>query len=187
MTKNINTVHLAIDIQNNFHHTAYWSEDDFSIFKANELKLINGLKALNIPTLQIIHVEPKSDIWGKQSGNNIPMDFMPTDLDGMFEKGVHNALTDSGLHQWLKAHNVRNIIISGIRTEQCCETTTRVASDFGFHVDYITEATYTFPMTHQQTGKIYSTDEIKQKTELVLQGRFADIHTVDSLLEKYAQ
>lgn len=187
MTKTIETVHLAIDIQNNFYHAPYWVEDGFEEFKANEIELLRGLKERDIPTLQIIHVEPSSDAWGKQSGNNVPMDFMPADLDGIFEKNIHNALTDSGLHEWLKAHNVRNVIISGIRTEQCCETTTRVASDFGFHVDYVTEATHTFTMTHQASGNVYSAGEIKLKTELVLQGRFADIHTVDSLLEKYAK
>ncbi|MBL1420820.1 MAG: isochorismatase family protein [Alphaproteobacteria bacterium] len=187
MTKTIETVHLAIDIQNNFFHAPYWVEYGFEEFKSNELTLLTGLKALGIPTLQIIHVEPSSDTWGKQSGHNVPMDFMPTDLDGLFEKQIHNALTDSGLHEWLQAHNVRNVIISGIRTEQCCETTTRVASDFGFHVDYVTEATLTFPMTHQVSGETYPASDIKLKTELVLQGRFADIHTVESLLEKYAK
>lgn len=186
MTKTIETIHLAIDIQNNFFHTPYWLEDGFETFKTNELTLITGLQSLNIPTLQIIHVEPNSAAWGKPSGNNIPMDFMPTNLAGIFEKNIHNALTDSGLHEWLKAHNVRNIIISGIRTEQCCETTTRVASDFGYHVDFITEATHTFPMKHNVSGKIYSAQDIKQKTELVLQDRFADIHSVKSILEKYA-
>lgn len=185
MTNDINTIHLAIDIQNNFIHTPYWAEDGFEDFKANVLALISGCKNLNIPTIQIIHVEA-SGIWSKPSGNNVPMDFMPNHLDGIFEKTIHNALTDSGMHAWLKAHNVRNIIISGIRTEQCCETTTRIASDFGYHVDYITEATHTFPMVHQTSGQVYSAAEIKQKTELVLQGWFADIHTVKSVLKKYA-
>ncbi|XLM22660.1 isochorismatase family protein, partial [Chromobacterium piscinae] len=31
--------------------------------------------------------------------------------------------------------------ISGIRTEQCCETTARVASDLGYEVDFVSEAT----------------------------------------------
>lgn len=179
-------IHLAIDIQNSFFHAPYWVEDDFKTFKTNELALIKGLKTLNIPTLQIIHIEP-SGVWSKSSGHTVPMDFMPTDLDRTFEKTIHNALTDSGLHEWLTKHDVKNLIISGIRSEQCCETTTRVASDFGFHVDYITEATLTFPMTHQASGKIFTTAEIKQKTELVLDGRFADIHTVKSVLQKYAK
>lgn len=184
MTKNIETVHLAIDVQNSFLHMPYWTTDGFETYKHNQLALIELCQSVNIPTLQIFHIG-KQGPFKKETGHTIPMDFMPTNLDGVFEKTVHNALTDSGLDEWLKAHNVRNIIISGLRTEQCCETTTRVASDFGYHIDFVTEATHTFAMTHPTTGKTYSASEIKQKTELVLAGRFAEIHTVDSLLKKY--
>ncbi|WP_240315097.1 isochorismatase family protein [Chromobacterium haemolyticum] len=44
---------------------------------------------------------------------------------------MHNALTDSGLQPWLIRHGIQRLIVSGIRTEQCCETTTPGASDLG--------------------------------------------------------
>jgi nicotinamidase-related amidase len=75
------------------------------------------------------------------------------------------------------------VIVSGIRTEQCCETTTRHASDSGYKVDYVTEATLTFPMVHPKTGRTFSAEEIKEKTELVLGDRFARIATVEHALE----
>lgn len=184
MTINYETVHLAIDIQNSFFKAPYWNDENFDIFKTNMLKLINGLKTINIPTLQIIHIDNDAT-FTKASGLAVPMDFMPTNLKGTFEKHVHNALSESGLHEWLQQHNVRNVIISGIRTEQCCETTTRIASDYGYNVDYVTEATLTFPMVHKPSGKIFSVDDIKQKTELVLADRFAEIHTVDTVLGKH--
>ena len=75
----------------------------------------------------------------------------------------------------------RQLIVSGIRTEQCCETTTRHASDLGFSVDYVTDATLTFPMTHA-SGVVLSAADIKLRTELVLSGRFARIATVEEAL-----
>jgi nicotinamidase-related amidase len=86
------------------------------------------------------------------------------------------------LSQWLTQRGIRRLIISGIRTEQCCETTTRHASDSGYSVDYITEATLTFPMTHAGSGVTYSADDIKARTELVLADRFARILTVEQVL-----
>lgn len=71
--------------------------------------------------------------------------------------------------------------MSGIRTEQCCETTTRHASDLGYAVDYVTEATLTFPIVDRH-GRIWSTEELKARTELVLDGRFARIATVEEAL-----
>ncbi len=37
----------------------------------------------------------------------------------------------------------------GIRTEQCCETTARVAFDLGYQVTFVTEATATSPIAHR--------------------------------------
>ncbi len=59
-----------------------------------------------------------------------------------------------------------------------------MGSDLGFAVDYVTEATLTFAMPHPHSGRVYSADDIRQRTELVLAGRFADIHTVASVLAR---
>ena len=85
---------------------------------------------------------------------------------------MHNALTDSGLLEYLHAQGITDLTISGIRSEQCCETTTRVASDLGFNVYYVTEATLTFAMTHAD-GTVYSADEIKNAPSWYWQG---DLH-----------
>jgi nicotinamidase-related amidase len=82
---------------------------------------------------------------------------------------------------WLTKHGIQHLIVSGIRTEQCCETTTRHASDLGYKVDYVTEATLTFPMTDRH-GREWTPQEIKSRTELVLDDRFARITTVEDAL-----
>ena len=87
----------------------------------------------------------------------------------------HSAFAGTDLQAWLTEHGITRVVVCGIRTEQCCETTSRHASDLGYAVDYVTDATLTFPMTHPRTGRTYSPAEIKERTELVLEGRFATI------------
>jgi nicotinamidase-related amidase len=99
----------------------------------------------------------------------------------IFRKRRHSALVGSGLDVWLTENGIRHLIVSGIRTEQCCETTTRHASDVGYTVDYVGEATLTFPMT-DTTGRQWSAAEIRTRTELVLAGRFARIASVEEAL-----
>lgn len=101
--------------------------------------------------------------------------------DVTFHKSRHSAFAGTGLEIWLTQRGINRLIVSGIRTEQCCETTTRHASDLGYSVDYITEATLTFPMTHP-SGTVFSADDIRKRTELVLAGRFARIATVSGAL-----
>jgi nicotinamidase-related amidase len=70
------------------------------------------------------------------------------------------------------------VVISGISTEQCCETTTRVAADLGYEADFVTEATATFPI-----GSL-TTDQIVERTEAVLNKRFARIMKVSEVKEE---
>jgi nicotinamidase-related amidase len=78
------------------------------------------------------------------------------------------------LEDWLRHRDIEELLVTGIRTEQCCETTTRHASDLGFKVRYVTDATLTFPM-QSRSGRDFSAAEIRERTELVLDGRFARI------------
>ena len=99
----------------------------------------------------------------------------------MFHKGNHSALVGTGLDTWLTQHGIRRLLVSGIRTEQCCETTTRHASDRSWAVDFVIEATLTFAMTGAD-GRLFRPADIKAWTELVLAGRFARIATVEEAL-----
>jgi nicotinamidase-related amidase len=89
------------------------------------------------------------------------------------------------LEVWLTEHQIGRVIVSGIRTEQCCETTTRHASDLGWTVDFCMDATLTFDMT-QPDGKPLRAADIKARTATVLQDRFARICTVEQALNPTA-
>ena len=70
-----------------------------------------------------------------------------------FTKSKHSALVGTGLEAWLRKQGIEKIVVSGIRTEQCCETTTRHASDLGWQVDYVMDATLTFNMMKTRATK----------------------------------
>ena len=90
--------------------------------------------------------------------------------------------TDHDLPAYLAAQNgIQKIIISGIRTEQCCETTARHASDEGYAIDYVLDATLTWDMP-QADGQTLTAADIRSRTATVLDGRFATVCTVAELL-----
>ena len=110
-----------------------------------------------------------------------PLAALSLEPQAVFHKPRHSALIGCGLPAWLIEHGIQRLIISGIRTEQCCETTTRHASDSGYQVDFVSEATLTFAMT-DRAGRRWSAEEIKARTELVLDGRFARLLSVQQVL-----
>lgn len=170
---------IIIDVQQSFRQMPFWSEQDVPAFRDALLRLDAACRARGMPVLHVFHVG-QAGPFTKESGFVQPLDWLPAAPDAVFEKHTHNAFTDTGLDLWLRRRRIERLIITGIRTEQCCETTARVGSDLGYSVDFITEATLTFPMTHAGSGRTYAPDEIKAHTELVLSGRFARISGVDA-------
>jgi nicotinamidase-related amidase len=172
---------VVIDVQESFRHAPEWSEADLPAFRDAVLRLERGAREAGVPVVHIFHVG-RAGPFTRQSGFVTPLDWLPAGPDVVFEKHTHNAFTDTGLDLWLRRRHVDHLVVTGIRTEQCCETTTRVGSDIGYAIDYVTEATLTFPMTHAGSGRTYTSGEIKAHTELVLAGRFARIASVEDVL-----
>ena len=174
------TALIVVDAQESFRHRPYWSANDAGAYLAKQQALIDGAAARGIPVVQIFHVEDEG-AFSFASGFVKTMQGLSIAPDVTFHKRSHSALVGSGLDVWLVQQGIRRLIVSGIRTEQCCETTTRHASDIGYAVDYVSEATLTFAMTGRD-GKLWTPAEIKARTELVLDGRFARIVTVEEAL-----
>lgn len=175
------TALVVVDAQESFRHRAYWTDRDVPLFTERLQALVDGAKARGIPVVQVFHVED-TGVFSVESGFVTTLKGLSIEPDAVFYKRRHSALIGSGLDVWLVRHGVRRLIVSGIRTEQCCETTTRHASDSGYEVDYVTEATLTFPMV-DRNGRTWTPEEIRERTELVLADRFARIATVEMALE----
>ena len=171
---------IVIDVQESFRHTPYWSDADLPAFADRLQALIDGARERAIPVLQVFHLRDNSP-FAPETGFVTTLSPLRLQPDAVFHKRKHSALVGTDLDNWLTRHGIRRLIISGIRTEQCCETTARHASDLGWTVDYVTEATLTFAMT-DQAGSVHTPEAIKAHTGMVLAGRFARIASVDQAL-----
>jgi nicotinamidase-related amidase len=180
---------IVVDVQQSFTRRPYWSEQDVPAFIARLQQLVNRSRAAGVPVLQVFHVDESEGPQGafsQHSGlvSTLPqLDITPQEV---FRKSVHSAMFGSdaqgrSLDYWLRTHGIERVIVTGIRTEQCCETTTRHASDLGYRVSYALDATLTFPMT-ADSGRTYSAADIKDRTALVLAGRFAEVTAAEAIV-----
>ena len=178
---------IVIDAQESFRQRVYWSEAVAQPYFAAQNTLIEGCSAAGIPIVRVFHVdEPAvaSHPFAVESGFVRPIEGLaPFEAAATFTKHRHSALVNSGLDVWLTQQDIGRLIVSGIRTEQCCETTTRHASDLGWEVDYVTEATLTFDMV-QPDGRPLAAADIKARTAAVLDGRFATVCSVAEALQR---
>jgi nicotinamidase-related amidase len=171
---------LVIDAQESFRHRPYFSEAELPAYLSQQQALIDGAMRAGMPVVQIFHVED-AGAFSEASGFVTALKPLRIGPDAVFHKRRHSALVGTGLADWLEASRVERLLVSGIRTEQCCETTARHASDLGYAVDFVSEATLTFPMA-DVAGRVWSAAAIRARTELVLAGRFARIVTVEAAL-----
>jgi nicotinamidase-related amidase len=175
---------IVIDVQQSFQHRAYWREEGVPAFLANLQQLIDRCAARGVPVLQVFHADGDGP-FARESGFVVSLPQLRIAPQAVFYKDVHSAMfgrTAEGvtLEQWLRAKGIDHVIVTGIRTEQCCETTARHASDLGFRVTYAMDATLTFPMV-ARSGRSFSVAEIRERTELVLSDRFAKVVATEAV------
>ncbi|WP_456268645.1 isochorismatase family protein [Kushneria sp. AK178] len=178
------TALLLIDVQASFPARNDWDDTLADAWRPFQRRLLDLAHATDIPVVRIFHEAPASKgAFDPTNGLIRPLDGFEDEVAVTFQKTAHNAFSDTGLERWLRLRHIDRLVISGIRTEQCCETTARIGSDLGFDIDFVSEATLTFPM--QRAGRTWHADEIRARTELVLADRFARIVTVDTLAAEW--
>jgi nicotinamidase-related amidase len=185
LTQSPTTALLLIDVQASFTARPYWCEDEVPAFLAHSNALIAGCQAQHVPIVRVFHTDGPDvagNAFAPASGLVRPLDGLRAyDAALTIEKHRHSALVGTGLTVWLHQQGIRRLIVAGIRTEQCCETTTRHASDEGWTVDFCLDATLSFDMI-TPSGNVLSAAQIRERTATVLAGRFATITSVDQAL-----
>jgi len=173
---------LVVDAQDSFMATPRWEKRSNPDFERNVATLIDAWRAASLPVIFILHTDDDPE-FARTSPYFKLMDFIERrDSEPLLVKTTRNSFTSTDLQRRLEALGVTRIVVTGIQTEQCCETTTRIGADLGYDVDFVTEATRTFPLVNWETGESYDTDTVTRHTEWVLRGRFARIAKVADLV-----
>lgn len=103
----------------------------------------------------------------------------------MIQKSVNSAFYGTpDLHLWLTKRNFRNVVICGITTNRCCETTARMAGNLGYNTSFVIDATDAFDLVHKD-GSVTTAAEVMRMTAANLDGEFATVMTTSEALERF--
>lgn len=169
---------LVIDIQESFRQREVWQQTLHPDIADRADRLVSLARAAGDLVVWVLHTEPGSGgVFDPESGHVRYLDGLsgPEPGDVELRKTAHNAFTTTNLQQVLTERGITELVVCGIRAEQCVETTARVGSDLGYRVTYVVDAVTTEPL-----GGL-SAEEVVERTKLVLSGRFAEIATIDDL------
>jgi nicotinamidase-related amidase len=176
---------LVIDAQDSFKSTDRWEKRNNKEFEKNVARLVDLYRQHGLPVIYFLHSDDDPGFETTSPFYKL-MDFLsPRGSEPVIHKVTRNVFTSTGLPALLMEKGVRRVVITGIQMEQCCETSARVGADLGFAVDFITEATMTFPIpNHDRPSEELGVEAIRERTEYALRRRFARIATVSAVAKE---
>ena len=174
---------LVIDAQQSFTVRPRWARRANHAFEANVGALVDAYRAAGLPIFYFLHTDGDAE-FAIDSPHLRLMDFLsPRPGEPVMLKDTRNCFTSTTLQAKLVGLGVRRLAITGIQLEQCCETTARVAADLGYAVDFVVDATDTFPIANTDVpGEELGTDAVIERTIYALRRRFARIVSTATLV-----
>jgi len=176
------TALLIIDVQKGL--------DDPSLGKRNNpdaetniALLLSEWRKHKRPIIHIRHcsVEPNSPLRPELPGNAFKEETQPWSGEKQFSKTVNSAFIGTGLEKYLQEQNISSLVIVGLTTDHCVSASTRMASDLGFDVTLIADAT----AAHGRVGfdgVHYSAEDIHKINLVSLDGEFCVVRSTAELL-----
>jgi nicotinamidase-related amidase len=180
---------LVIDVQDSFKVLPRWERRSNPDFEVHVDRLLQAYRTAGLPVYFVLHADA-DEAFQTSSPHYRLMDFLaPLPGEPLLHKITRNCFTSTPLQRLLQRQGVRRLAITGIQTEQCCETTARLAADLGYDVDFVLDATRTFPIQHHVDGRLVGelgVAEIAERTAYALRDRFARIVATDQLVRELA-
>lgn len=169
-----NTVLLVVDVQ-----TALVEADPYNKEKVigNIDHLLGLCRSNGVEVIYVRHDDGEgSELEQGTPGWQIYSDIKPMKEERIFEKQYNSVFLHTGLREYLDSKQVKNIILVGMQTEYCMDTTCKVAFEYGYKLIIPEETNMTFDNEYLSGKKLYEFYNYK-----VWNKRFATVIPIEEL------
>ncbi|WP_328480444.1 cysteine hydrolase [Streptomyces sp. NBC_00377] len=185
-----NAALVVVDVQKGFEELDFWGARNNPGADDNIAALIDVWQGSGRPVVFVRHDsrKPESPLRPGYEGNGFKEYVEERRGKGagaelFLTKTVNSAfLGTPDLGAWLTAQGVSQIVVAGIQTNMCAETTARMGGNLGYDVLFAYDATYTFDL-EGPFGWRRSAEEIAQASAVSLHGGgFARVVTTKEIV-----
>ena len=172
------TALIVVDVQRGFDDAGFWGPRNNAACEENVGALIAAWRETNQPIVFVQHHwdEEGSPLRSDEPGSEFK-DVVEGEPDLLVTKTVHSAFHGTpDLHDWLTENEIEKLVVCGIQTNFCCETTARVGSDLGYEVEFAIDATHTFDQDDRDGGTV-TADDLARVTASNLDPEFGRVLT----------
>ena len=174
---------VVVDVQRGFDDAEHWGRRDNPDCEQNVEALLRAWHEAGRPVVLVRHdsTTPGSPLSPGSPGNAFK-DCVHVEPDLLVTKSVNSSFHGSpDLDAWLRARDLAGIVVCGITTNHCCETTARVGGNLGHQVLFVLDATHTFDR-HAPDGTLVRAEELARVAATNLHGEFATVVRTADLL-----
>lgn len=174
---------VVIDVQAGFDDVGYWGERDNAACEENIAALLAHWRARSWPVVFVQHdsPNPRSPLAPDSPGHAFK-DVVTGAPDLLVRKRVNSCFYGApDLDVWLRGEGITQVVICGITTNHCCETTARMAGNLGYDTYFALDATHTFDRTAPD-GTTVPASMLSKITATNLDGEFATVTSTADLL-----
>ncbi|MBJ8016003.1 MULTISPECIES: cysteine hydrolase family protein [Bacillus] len=165
---------IVIDVQVGM-YTAGMPVHNGEKFLETLQNLIEECRSNSIPIIYVQHNGPKNHPLEKgTAGWQVHAAIAPQDGDSIVEKTTPDSFHKTNLNELLQEKGIEHVIISGMQTEYCVDTTTRRAFSEGYKVTLVSDAHSTF-----DSDVLRAEDIVKHHNAVF--GAFADVIALKDL------
>ncbi|WML60405.1 cysteine hydrolase family protein [Neobacillus sp. PS2-9] len=174
---------LVLDVQVGF-DDPYWGKRNNLQAEDNILRLLTEWRKKKWPVIYSQHLSLLSYSplnYKNKDGTEFKASIRPIAGEMVFQKNVNSAFIGTQLETYLHGQQIKSVVITGLSTQHCVSTTTRMSANLGFDTYMIEDAIAAFEITDHK-GVKHSADEIHKIELATLNKEFATILTTDEFI-----
>ncbi|QIK63251.1 cysteine hydrolase [Leucobacter viscericola] len=180
-----NAALIVIDVQQGFDDSAFWGARNNPEAEQNIARLVTVWQAAGRPIVMVRHnsAHPDSPLNAERKGNSLKPFLTSVEPALAITKSVNSSFYGTpDLAAWLAEAGISQLVLCGIQTNMCVETTARMAGNLGYDTIVALDACHTFDLTGPD-GTVLSADDLTRATATSLHGgRFAKVVSTDELV-----
>ncbi|MEM9832560.1 MAG: cysteine hydrolase family protein [Bacteroidota bacterium] len=179
------SVLLLIDVQQGL-DDPHWGKRNNPQAEQQMVRLLGEWRKKQWPVVHVKHhsTNPHSPLRPELPGCQIKPEVQPLTSEPLFTKTVNSAFIGTKLENYLRENHFNQLVVVGLTTDHCVSTSVRMASNLGFDIQLVADATATFERTGIN-GQLITAEEMHQIHLASLQDEFCQVVTTEEVIAKF--
>lgn len=175
---------LLVDIQNDYFPGGAMELVGSPAATERAASLLEAFRAGGLPVIHVQHVSTRTGATffvPGTAGVEIHASVAPRGGEPLFRKHYPNSFRETGLLEHLRTAGISRLVIAGMMTHMCIDSTTRAAADLGFACSVAGDACATRALPF--AGETLSAESIHKAFLAALDGLFARVQSAAEIAE----